>query len=129
MRQKAENGFAIIALVAVILVLGLVAYSFMSIISTQRYASSAQPISAQAFYLAESGLEIGKKYYSDFWRDTAAHSSTSDEPVWASTTYYFLYQSEPLGNGSFDLGVKWLPYDPQYRSFGYMQGAVAEEGS
>jgi hypothetical protein len=122
MTWRDENGLALLALIAMILALGLVAWSFVRIISTQHVSSPEQSLSAQRFYLAESGLEIGKKYYNDFWM---VHTSASDEPTWASfsaTGYYFLYRSEPLGNGSFDLGVKWDTYQPQFISNGDIGG-------
>ena len=101
-RSVSSSGMGIIVILAVIVVVGLLAGALVTIVSTHRRALSVPDQSVKAFYLAEGGLEIGKKYVSVMWDD---HS----DPSWAGSTdgYYFLYIGEPLGEGTFDLGVHW----------------------
>jgi Tfp pilus assembly protein PilX len=92
----------IIILVAVIVVVGLLASALVTIVNTHRTAFSVPDDSVKAFYLAEAGLEAGKKFVSVMWDEDT-------EPSWAGSTdgYYFLYTNEPLEDGTFDLGVHW----------------------
>jgi hypothetical protein len=93
---------AILALISVMVVVGLLAAALVTIVSTHRYSSAVPDSSVKAFYIAEGGLEIGKKYVSAMWD---AHST----PSWAEDIeeYYYLYVNEPLGDGTFDLGIHW----------------------
>lgn len=97
-----SSGMGIIVILAVIVVVGLLAGALVTIVSTHRVSLSVPDQSVKAFYLAEGGLEVGKKYVSVMW-------DAKTEPSWAGSTdgYYFLYVGEPLGEGTFDLGVHW----------------------
>ncbi|MDP8234832.1 MAG: hypothetical protein P9M08_00460 [Candidatus Erginobacter occultus] len=95
-RQNQENGFSLIALVIIILILGVVAYTFVGIISTHRLSSIELYNSMKAFYLTEAALEVGKQYLSD---------EVGGPPAWAPHTV--LYSNEPLGDGSYSLTVYW----------------------
>ena len=92
-----------IALIAVMGVLGVVAYTFISIISTQRYVEVAQYNAMKAFYIAEGAVPIGKKYYFNWYKETDA------PPAWAvaTTGYHRFYDDKDLGDGTFDLWVHW----------------------
>ncbi len=95
-RKNQERGFSLIALVIIILILGVVAYSFVGIISTHRLSTIEIYNSTKAFYLSEAALEVGKKYLSD---------QVGGPPDWAPHTV--LYSNEPLGDGSYSLTVYW----------------------
>lgn len=97
-----QSGMAILALVSVMVVVGLLAAAMIAIVSEHQYSASVPDSSMKAFYLAEGGLEIGKKFVSVMW-------DAGTDPSWAGSTdgYYFLYLGEPLGDGTFDLGVHW----------------------
>ncbi len=101
-RSKPTAGMGIIVILAVIVVVGLLAGALVTIVSTHQTALSVPDQSVKAFYLAEGGLEVGKKYVSVMW-------DAKTDPSWAGSTdgYYFLYMGEPLGEGTFDLGVHW----------------------
>lgn len=103
-RQKQESGFSLIALIAIMLILGVVAYAFVGIISTHRLSSIELYNSMKAFYLAEAGLELGKKYLTEL----------GEKPAWAPHT--LLYSNEPLGEGTFSLEV-YLDQSTNFFSF------------
>lgn len=92
-----------IALIAVMMVLGVVAYTFISILTTQCYVEVAQYDAMKAFYIAEGAVPIGKKYYFNWYSQTQA------APAWAEATtgYYLFYDDKTLGDGAFDLWVHW----------------------
>ena len=89
-----EAGLALISLVIVMLILGVVAYTFVTIISTHRYGFGVTESSLKAFYITEGALEIGKKYVVDRW------ATETDVPLGANFTIFI---NEPLGDGTFSL--------------------------
>ena len=58
--EHLEDGFALLALLAVMIILGIVDYTFVNIISTERAASGMQYNSVKAFHITEGGLEVGR---------------------------------------------------------------------
>jgi len=97
----AEKGLALLALIVIMLILGLVAYTFVNIVSTHQYASQVPHTSLQAFYLTEGALEIGKKYVDQIW-------DSQSYPTWYNQT---LYYEVPLGDGTFSVWVTGTSMD------------------
>lgn len=93
-RFDAEKGLALLALIVLMLILGLVAYTFVSIVSTHRYGSQIPNTSLQAFYITEGALEIGKKFVKDRW------GTGTDVPLGADFT---IFTDEPMGDGTFSV--------------------------
>ncbi len=91
-----EAGIALIALLAIMLILGVVTYAFVSIISTHRYSSIAAYSSLKTRYITEGALQIGKKYVRDRW------STGTTVPLGANFT---ILTDEPLGDGTFSVWV------------------------
>ena len=86
----------LMALVAIILILGIVGYTFVSIVSTERKATVGVYSSMKAFYINEGALEIAKKYIYD---------QGGVKPDWAPNTD--LYVNCPLGYGAFWVNMTW----------------------
>ena len=86
----------LMALVAIILILGIVGYTFVSIVSTERKAMVGVYSSIKAFYITEGTLEIAKKYIYD---------QGGVKPDWAPNTD--LYVNWPLGDGTFWVNMTW----------------------
>ena len=103
--SSSETGIALIALIAVMMVLGVVAYTFISILTTQRYVEVAQHNAMKSFYLAEGAIPIGKKYYFNWY----SQSQTQAPPAWAEATtgFFLLFDDKALGDGTFDLWIDW----------------------
>ncbi|MDP8215073.1 MAG: hypothetical protein RAO92_04095 [Candidatus Euphemobacter frigidus] len=97
--KNSENGLALVALIAIMLIIGIVAYTFVNIISTQLISQEAPFNSIKSFYITEGALEIGKKYISD---------QNGTRPAgWPPDTVIPLYDDEPMGDGTFDLSINW----------------------
>jgi len=95
---NSENGLALVALIAIMLIIGIVAYTFVNIISTQLETQEAPFSSIKSFYITEGALEIGKKYISD---------QNGVPPGWAPDVFQ-LFDDEPMGDdGTFDLTITW----------------------
>ncbi len=62
-----ERGIALLALIFIILALGLVAYTFVNILSSHRIAGPGTASTMKAFYLKEGALEIGQRYVAECW--------------------------------------------------------------
>ena len=91
-----ETGLALIALVAIIVILGVISYAFVNIVSRHRLASTEPYKALKAFYITEGALEIGKKYVSD---------QGGTAPPWAPDTVLFNHQT--MGDGTFTLAIHW----------------------
>jgi len=91
-----ENGLALISLVIIMLILGVVAYTFVNIISTHKYGFGVSESSLKAFYITEGALEIGKKYVADRW-------ATETTAVMGAN--FTIFTNETLGDGTFSLWV------------------------
>lgn len=90
----------LVALIAVMIILGIVGYTFVSIISTEMEATGGSYSSVKAFYINEGALEIAKKYI---------HDQEAVAPAWAPDTELFV--GEVMGDGTFDLSMYW-PLSP-----------------
>ena len=101
----------LLALVGIILILGIVGYTFVSIVSTERKASVGVYNSMKAFYINEGALEIAKKYI---------HDQNAIAPDWAPNTDLFV--DEVMGDGTFDLSMYWPANPSEFINF----TAVAE---
>ena len=95
--EHSENGLVLVALIAIMLIIGIVAYTFVNIISTQLETQAAPFNSVKAFYITEGALEIGKKYISD---------QNGVPPGWAPGSL-MLFDDESMGDGTFDLTINW----------------------
>ena len=91
-----ETGLVLLALIAIMLILGIIGYTFVSIVSTERESAAAPYDSIKAIYITEGALEIGKKYISD---------QGGVSPNWAPNTD--LYVNWPLGDGAFWINMTW----------------------
>ena len=91
-----ESGLALVSLIIVMLILGVVAYTFVSIVSTHRTGFPVTESSLKAFYITEGALEIGKKYVADRW------GTETDVAMGANFT---IFTNETLGDGTFSLWV------------------------
>jgi len=91
-----ESGLALISLVFVMLILGVIAYTFVTIISTHRYGFTVTESSLKTFYITEGALEIGKKYVVDRW---------ATETTVALGANFTIFTNESLGDGTFSLWV------------------------
>ena len=106
-----ESGMMLLALVAIMLILGIVGYTFVSIVSTERKASVGMYSSMKAFYINEGVLEIAKKYI---------HDQNGVAPAWAPDADLFI--NEAMGDGTFDLSMYWPANPSEFINF----TAVAE---
>jgi len=91
-----EQGLALLAVIAIIIILGVVASAFVTQIIAHRQTAASPLNSLKAFYLSEGALEIGKKYIVD---------REGQEPAWSPTTELFV--DEALGEGTFSLSINW----------------------
>lgn len=91
-----ESGLALVSLIIVMLILGVVGYTFLTIISTHRYGFTVTESSLKAFYITEGGLEIGKKYIVDRWATETTVALGAD---------FTIFTNEPMGDGTFSLWV------------------------
>ncbi|MEA1928192.1 MAG: hypothetical protein U9N73_08280 [Candidatus Auribacterota bacterium] len=94
--NRPESGLALISLIIVMLILGVVAYTFVTIISTHRTGFPVTESSLKAFYITEGALEIGKKYVADRW---------ATETTVALGPDFCIFTNESLGDGTFSLWV------------------------
>jgi len=101
-----ESGMMLMALVAIILILGIVGYTFVSIVSTERKATVGVYSSMKAFYINEGALEIAKKYI---------HDQNGVTPGWAPDTDLFM--DEVMGDGTFDLSMYWPANPAEFINF------------
>jgi hypothetical protein len=93
--RSPEAGLALISLVFVMLVLGVVAYTFVSIISTHRYGFGVTESSIKAFYIKEGAFELGQKYIKDL----------GDPDEYYVLVNYAIFIDEPMGDGTFSVWV------------------------
>ncbi len=91
-----ETGIALLALIFIILALGLVAYTFVNILSSHRIAGPGTASTMKAFYLKEGALEIGQQYVADYW------ATGTTVPLGENVA---IFPDEPLGDGHFSLWV------------------------
>ena len=94
--DRPEAGMALLALLAIMLILGMIAYSFVGIVSTHRTGIAAQDRSVKSLYLAESGLQIGNQWLYD---------NPTLVSAWPEYTSVEIYTDEPLGAGTFSMTV------------------------
>ena len=90
-----ESGLALISLIIVMLILGVVGYTFVSIISTHRFGFKTAESSMKAFYIKEGAFQLGKKYINDL-------GDPIDYPVLEN---YPLFTDEPMGDGTFSIWI------------------------
>lgn len=90
-----ETGLALLALVFIMLVLGVVGYTFISIVSSHRISIAGSGNTTKTFYIKEGALEIGQEYVADYW-------ATQTVPLGEDI---LLFGNEPLGDGSFSLWI------------------------
>ena len=95
--KNSENGLVLVALIAIMLIIGIIAYTFVNIISTNLETQEAPFSSIKSFYITEGALEIGKKYISD---------QNGVPPGWAPGISQ-LFVDELMGDGTFDLTITW----------------------
>lgn len=94
------------------LVLGLVAYTFVSIVSTHRHAAAVPHSSLKAFYISEGALEIGKKFVADRW-------ATETDVILG--TSFAIYTDQTLGEGTFAVWVTETDLGfATFTSYGYV---------
>jgi len=107
--QHRESGLALISLIIVMLILGVVAYTFVSIISTHRYGFGVTESSVKAFYIKEGAFQLGQKYCSD--RNPVADYDPQ--------VNFRLFTDEPMGDGTFSVwvsqtddpsGIRWTTF-------------------
>lgn len=99
-KTSREEGFLLLALIIVILILGVLAYAFVNIISTHQVASPAGLGSMKALYIKEGALEIGQMFVADYW--AWAEANQIGEPLGENVN---IFTDEPLGDGYFSLWV------------------------
>lgn len=93
--SRRETGLALLALVFIMLILGMVGYTFISIISSHRISISDTGRSIKTFYIREGALEIGQQFVADYW---ATHTVPLGPDI-------LVFSNEPLGDGTFSLWV------------------------
>ncbi len=86
----------LLALVFIILILGIAAYTFVSVVSTHRLAAPATVNTMKALYIKEAAFEIGHKYVAEYWATGTTVPLGQDIAV---------FSNEPLGDGHFSLWV------------------------
>ena len=94
--SRREGGFLLLALIFIILVLGVIAYVFVNIISTHRFAAPEGIAAMKALYIKEAGLEIGHQYVADYW------ATKTTVPLGENIN---IFSDEPLGEGYFSVWV------------------------
>ena len=93
--RNSEAGLALISLVFVMLILGVVGYTFVSIISTHRYGFTVTESSMKAFYIKAGAEQLGKKYIKDL----------ADPMDYAALENFPLFIDEPMGDGIFSVWI------------------------
>jgi hypothetical protein len=90
-----ESGLALISLIIVMLILGVVAYTFVSIISTHRYGFGVTESSVKAFYIKEGAFQLGQKYIKDL----------GDPDEYYALVDFAIFIDEPMGDGTLSVWV------------------------
>ena len=90
-----EAGLALISLVIVMLILGVVAYTFVTIISTHRYGFVVTESSLKAFYIKEGAFQIGHKYINDL----------GDPADYSPRVNFAILTDASMGDGTFSIWV------------------------
>jgi|GEM_PF-799308 len=93
--QYRESGLALISLIIVMLILGVVAYTFVSIISTHRFGFGVTESSLKAFYIKEGAFQLGQKYVKDL----------GDPEDYDPLVNFAIFTDEAMGDGTFSV---WL---------------------
>ena len=97
---RSQNGFSILAVVFVMLVLSVIGYSLTSMMATKQRSIPVTAQSSRAFYLAQGGLDWAGKYLDglnpDEWSDFQLDCDDELDEGDASVT-------KEVGNGSFHL--------------------------
>ena len=96
-----ESGLALIALIIVMLILGVVGYTFVSIISTHRYGLGVTESSMKGFYIKEGGFQLGQKYVKDL----------GDPANYDPLASFALFTGESMGDGTFSVWVSQTDVD------------------
>ena len=94
--RHSQTGLVLISLIIIMLILGVVAYTFVRIISTHRTGLQATESSLKAFYITEGALEIGKIFMANRW------GTGTDVPLGTNIN---IFSNEPLGDGTFSLWI------------------------
>lgn len=94
--HKDQKGASLIIIIAIVLIVGIIGAVFVSLINTESFTAMHQSAGEDAFALADSGLEYGKKYLRSFadW-----YSFSTDPVIPASST--------PLGSGNFTTTINF----------------------
>ena len=103
--RSTEAGLALISLIIVMLILGVVAYTFVTIISTHLYGFGVTESSIKAFYIKEGAFQLGQKYIKDL----------GDPDTYYPLVDYRIFNDEPMGDGTFSVwvtqtdvgGIRW----------------------
>jgi len=90
-----ESGLALISLIIVMLILGVVGYTFVSIISTHRYGFGVTESSMKAFYIKEGAFQLGQKYIKDL----------GDPDEYYVLVDYAIFVDAPMEDGTFSVWV------------------------
>ncbi len=91
-----EKGLALLALIILMLILGVVAYTFVNMIATTQSSAVFTNRSLEAFYITEGALDIGKKYVAVYWATGTTVPLGMD---------FCIFTDEPLGKGTFSVWV------------------------
>ncbi|MFH1039074.1 MAG: hypothetical protein V1789_10460 [PVC group bacterium] len=91
-----ERGLALLSLIIIMLILGVVAYTFVNMITTTQSSAVFANKSLGAFYITEGALQIGKKYVAEYWATETTVPLGMD---------FCIFSDEPLGNGTFSVWV------------------------
>ncbi len=96
MKTQKDRGIALVALAFIILVLGVVAYSFVGMISQEKVVTIKPKESSQALFVAEAGIQLAIK---------TARVWLHDE-ITVPDGYYYLYEDHTLPPGTVDIAKK-----------------------
>lgn len=114
MGSDKERGVALLVVLCLILILVIGATSFILISSSEIKLVRRQNDSTKAFYLAEAGLERARydlEQDSD-WQDGGINGITCGP---GSASFYTLYGSTSLGNGTYSVKLKNIAENGGYK--------------
>jgi hypothetical protein len=96
-----ETGLALVSLIIVMLILGVVGYTFVTIVSTHRYGLEVTESSLKAFYIKEGAFRLGQKYI----KDLGDPVDPDREPEILPLLDEFIFIDEPMGDGTFSVWI------------------------
>ena len=98
--RPSEAGLALISLIIVMLILGVVAYAFVTIISTHRFGFTVTESSLKSLYIEEGAFQLAKKYIKD--RGDPVDYPVVDDYADGVPTF----SNEPMGDGTFTVWIR-----------------------